>query len=382
MKPLLALRSAFDSRSVWAHKALLGSLCCAATVGCAAAHDDGTTSQASDLWQQPYSCGVGPADAAIGKEVTPRLVSTGTLGAEQIACARLITRIALSRGLGEHAAQAAVTASLGGTTLDNLSIPNPMNKYGLFGQSPSPEWGAREEVLDPNFEVNRFFDIMLGTFPNDIWQGLPPNVIAEGVQKSLIFTRYDNRVQDAQLIVDAVSGTSCPGAPGRVVGAIEDKYLALGGCSSVLGRPITAELGSPDNRGRYTVFENGSIYWRDDIGAHEVNGAIRDTWRDLGWETGGLGYPLTDELATPDGIGRYNVFQGGSIYWTANTGAHEVRGAIRDKWASLGWEAGALGYPVAGEVKTADGVRSDFQHGSIAWTRATGEVTVVVNGGH
>jgi uncharacterized protein with LGFP repeats len=46
--------------------------------------------------------------------------------------------------------------------------------------------------------------------------------------------------------------------------------------------------------------------------------------------------PLTDESPTPDGIGRFNHFQGGSIYWTPGIGAHEVHGAIRDKWASMG----------------------------------------------
>ena len=54
----------------------------------------------------------------------------------------------------------------------------------------------------------------------------------------------------------------------------------------------------------------------------------------LGWERSFLGYPLTDETATPDGVGRYNHFQGGSIYWTPATGAHEVHGAIRGQWAT------------------------------------------------
>ncbi|GAB16036.1 hypothetical protein ARGLB_105_00010, partial [Arthrobacter globiformis NBRC 12137] len=36
---------------------------------------------------------------------------------------------------------------------------------------------------------------------------------------------------------------------------------------------------------------------------------------------------------------------GASIYWSPKTGAHEVHGAIRAKWAALGWEKGPLGYP-------------------------------------
>jgi uncharacterized protein with LGFP repeats len=165
------------------------------------------------------------------------------------------------------------------------------------------------------------------------------------------------------------------------VGAIDEKYRALGDCNSFLGVPITDEMGSPDGRGRYSVFEHGSIYWRADLGAFEVHGAIRDRWAQLGWEVGGIGYPITDQQTCPDSVGRYNVFEGGSIYWTETTGAHEVRGSIRDKYKELGWEAGPLGYPIADEIMLADGVRSEFQHGSITWTRSTGAITVSTNSG-
>ena len=63
-----------------------------------------------------------------------------------------------------------------------------------------------------------------------------------------------------------------------------------------------------------------------------------------------LGYPTTDETVTPVGIGRYNHFQHGSIYWTPLTGSYEVHGLIRDRWAALGWERSALGYPISDET--------------------------------
>ncbi|MGN6103956.1 MAG: hypothetical protein ACTHU0_02525, partial [Kofleriaceae bacterium] len=158
---------------------------------------------------------------------------------------------------------------------------------------------------------------------------------------------------------------------GRPIGAIREKYVALGGCSSVIGAPQTDELATPDGAGRYTTFERGSIYWTAATGAFEVHGAIRDLWKALGWEAGPLGYPISDETRTPDGIGRYNVFQRGSIYWSPSTGAHEVRGRIRDKWAELGWEAGSLGYPTSDEHDVAGGRRSQFQRGTITWRAAT-----------
>ena len=86
-------------------------------------------------------------------------------------------------------------------------------------------------------------------------------------------------------------------------------------------------------------------------GAFEVHGAIREKFLSLGAEASILGYPTTDESGTPDGVGRFNHFQGGSIYWTPNTTAHEVHGLIRDRWASLGWERNPqLGYPIGDEL--------------------------------
>ena len=173
--------------------------------------------------------------------------------------------------------------------------------------------------------------------------------------------------------------TRCGDSP-PVVGAINAKYLALGGCESLLGAPVAEERGAPDGGGRYSVFEHGSIYWTQSHGAFEVHGQIRDKWAEVGWEAGILGYPTTDETTTPDSVGRYNVFERGSIYWSPNTGAHEVHGVIRDAWASSGWERGPLGYPTSDEYDVDGGRRSDFQKGSISWNSTTGEVAVELDG--
>lgn len=165
-------------------------------------------------------------------------------------------------------------------------------------------------------------------------------------------------------------------------GLILQHYPVLGGPGGVLGFPTTDELGTPDGVGRYNHFAGGgggSIYWTPNTGARSVHGAIRSKWASLGWETGVVGYPVTDESGTPDGTGRYNHFAGGdgsSIYWTPSTGAWSVHGAIRATWAQLGWERSALGYPTSDEYGVAGGRRSDFAHGYITWYSATGQTQV------
>jgi hypothetical protein len=154
-----------------------------------------------------------------------------------------------------------------------------------------------------------------------------------------------------------------------VLGAIFGKYGVLRWEQGLLGFPTTDELPTPDGMGRFNHFEGGSIYWSPSTAAHEVHGAIREKWASLGWESSPLGYPTTDETETPDTVGRFNHFQGGSVYWSPSTGAHEVRGAIQERWSELGWENG-LGYPVTDEINAVGqyGVAySGFTRGLIAW---------------
>jgi uncharacterized protein with LGFP repeats len=159
-------------------------------------------------------------------------------------------------------------------------------------------------------------------------------------------------------------------------GDIRSRWNALSWEFGPLGYPTTDELPAPDGRGRFNVFQRGSIYWSPTTGARDVYGAIRTRWSALGWEGGTLGYPTTGETGTPDRVGRFNHFQRGSVYWTPRTGAHEIYGTIRARWASLGWEKSFLGYPTRGEYAVPGGRASDFQGGRITWNARTGATTV------
>jgi uncharacterized protein with LGFP repeats len=156
-------------------------------------------------------------------------------------------------------------------------------------------------------------------------------------------------------------------------GAILAKWESLGWEQGILGYPITDEMTTPDRKGRYNHFQHGSIYWHPDTEAFEVHGGIRWKWAKLGWENSFLGYPLTDEKSTPDKKGRYNHFQGGSIYWHPYIGSNEVHGAIRAFWANQGYENGTLGYPMSDELSTlASGRYSVFEGGVVYWKPGIG----------
>lgn len=134
----------------------------------------------------------------------------------------------------------------------------------------------------------------------------------------------NNDGEDVLRELAAGEGTTCEGGEGTVVGRINEKYVALGGCEGFLGVPLTDEKATPDGIGRYSVFTNGSIYWTPSLGAHEVHGAIRAAWGEAGWEAGALGYPISDEYVVPEG--RRSDFAHGNIVWSSasNTTAVNV----------------------------------------------------------
>ena len=95
-----------------------------------------------------------------------------------------------------------------------------------------------------------------------------------------------------------------------------------------------------------------TTYTSPATGSHQVCGAIRSKYEASGGPSSFLGYPVTDETGTPDGVGRFNHFSNsGSVYWTPGTGAWSIHGAIRARWASMGWERSCLGYPVSDDVE-------------------------------
>lgn len=162
-------------------------------------------------------------------------------------------------------------------------------------------------------------------------------------------------------------------APYEVCGAIRDKYNELGGPNSFLLFPKTNELTNPDGIGKRTEFLNGPIYWSPQGGAHPVVNHFLAAWARHGYENSYIGYPTTDEIVNPDGLGRRQHFTGSTIYWKLNE-AYSIGGAIADKWHQVGAESGTLGYPTSDELVLSDGVGrlNLFESGAIAWHPAFG----------
>ncbi|MGI9164455.1 MAG: LGFP repeat-containing protein, partial [Mycobacterium sp.] len=163
-----------------------------------------------------------------------------------------------------------------------------------------------------------------------------------------------------------IAGATLGGAPAvwaepgaDAVSAINDRFAAFGGEGSLLGAPVGDAVDVPGGAER--PYAGGAIYYSKDTGAHVMYGAILERYQALGGPAGsGLGFPKNDESDTGDGTGRFNDFsapEGASMYWTPQWGASVIKGRVLEAWRQSGGVTGPFGYPSA-DTTVVDGVQT------------------------
>lgn len=129
---------------------------------------------------------------------------------------------------------------------------------------------------------------------------------------------------------------------------------------------------TPDGRGRWAQFEHGYIYWTPTTGARPIPMNIFETWAELGWEAGPLGYPVNYHTVLPVAgepkIGDVQAFEGGTIYRKYGQPGYWVHGVIGQRWMREGFENSRWGWPVSNETPFLGGAAQDFEGGRITWT--------------
>ncbi|ORY17675.1 hypothetical protein BCR34DRAFT_23908 [Clohesyomyces aquaticus] len=149
-----------------------------------------------------------------------------------------------------------------------------------------------------------------------------------------------------------------------------------------LGYLISDEQPTHSPPGRKSVFQGGAIYFSPSTGAHEVVGEIYHDFEGAG-ETQVWGFPLDEALPANGGL--LQQFQKATWYFQYGAKhAHEVHGEILKSFVATGglekW-----GYPVSNEMVVhtnslrRDVRRSEFENGSFYWSAATGAHAVAGN---
>ncbi|WP_286954251.1 MULTISPECIES: alpha/beta hydrolase-fold protein [Corynebacterium] len=155
-----------------------------------------------------------------------------------------------------------------------------------------------------------------------------------------------------------------------IFGRIGARYANEGGPEGWLGFPKTGEEKTPDGRGRYVHFENGSIYWTPDKGAWAIPHDMVDAWGETGWENGILKYPVGQAKAVGDGF--IQEFEGGMLTRNPDDSHSLVFGAIGAKYQEMGGPESKLGYPKGNEHAIEGGWFQEFEHGSIYFSGPSG----------
>ena len=164
----------------------------------------------------------------------------------------------------------------------------------------------------------------------------------------------------------------------RNASRIRLRWQDMGQTASVLGAQTMDERAGAGN-GRIAGYTKGYLAYSESTGVHEVLGAIANRYEAMGLTESLLGYPTTGDRPVGDGVGRFTRFTGGAIYWTPQLSAHEVTRGLYERYIDEGGPTGFLGYPVSYERDAPAGRRrTDFAGGwSIVWDPSTDETRII-----
>lgn len=156
------------------------------------------------------------------------------LSAEQMNNARMIADIGRRRGLNDNAIQIAIMTSLAESEMKNINFGD-RDSLGLFQQRPSQGWGTAQQVTNPTYSINKFYEALQRTN----WQNTTPWMAAQNVQRSFDPTgsNYRARYAVAQQAFRAINrpGIASVGANNRpnsslgFIQAYNNKYIDYDG---------------------------------------------------------------------------------------------------------------------------------------------------------
>lgn len=255
-------------------------------------------------------------------------------------------------------------------------LPNGWSNYSIWQYSSQGPFLGDSNVWNGTYSQLKAFaygrslsagEAAISSFAGSMPVGAPVSSVVCGIRDNGCYQSF----RSGEIFWSAATGAHASRG-----GAIRGLYRSLGAENSLMGYPTSEESCGLKNNGCYQMFQGGAVVWSPETGANTSRyGAIRDAYSAANFENGVLGYPTDSEVCGLRDGGCYQSFQNGEIHWSAKTGAQVSRyGAIRSQWAAKGFEAGVLGYPTSAEVcgLKNGGCAQSYQNGQIHWTSTTG----------
>jgi hypothetical protein len=174
---------------------------------------------------------------------------TAELAPDQAVNASLITAVAVQRGLPPRAASIALATAMQESKLRNIGHGDQAgpDSRGLFQQRPSQGWGTEEQVMDPYYAVNAFYDALV-RIPG--YETMEITDAAQQVQRSAYPTAYAQHEDMGRFFASGLSGqtpeavhctlrSSESAGDATAVSAELDRAYGLG--STVEGQTVVVE---------------------------------------------------------------------------------------------------------------------------------------------
>lgn len=176
--------------------------------------------------------------------------STAELAPDQAVYASLITAVAVQRGLPPRAASIALATAMQESKLRNIGHGDTAgpDSRGLFQQRPSQGWGTEDQVMDPYYAVNAFYDALV-KIPG--YETLDITDAAQRVQRSAYPRAYAQHEDLGRFFASGLTGQSpeavhctlrasdSAGDAGTVTAELDKAYGPLG--AAVEGQTVVVE---------------------------------------------------------------------------------------------------------------------------------------------
>ncbi|MGI5472556.1 hypothetical protein [Streptomyces sp. CA-132043] len=114
--------------------------------------------------------------------------------------AEVVYLVGLELDASDKVVLAAFEAGLVESGMENLDHGH-LDSVGVFQQRPSMDWGTAEECMNVNYASHRFFERAIEEDADD--PDLTPGQLAQNVQVSAHPDRYDEREDEARLLIEA-----------------------------------------------------------------------------------------------------------------------------------------------------------------------------------
>jgi hypothetical protein len=123
---------------------------------------------------------------------------------EQGENAATIAAIAVRRGLPARAVSIAIATAFQESKLRNIEHGD-RDSVGLFQQRPSQGWGTVEQIMDPYYSTNKFYDALVQV---DGYREMRITEAAQRVQRSGFPEAYQDHAEGARALASALTGYS------------------------------------------------------------------------------------------------------------------------------------------------------------------------------